>query len=78
MEEVAKIDLEALDLTRGRVLVHHGKGGKDRAMYISPDTHRAAGEYLQLRPRKLKWLAKKANHFFYFGLTTGLTKMEAL
>ena len=43
--------LEALGLTRGRVLVHHGKGGLDRVVYISPDTHRALVEYLQLRPR---------------------------
>ena len=34
----------------GRVLVHHGKGGKDRVVYISPDTHRALLEYLQVRP----------------------------
>jgi site-specific recombinase XerD len=30
VEEVANLSLEALDLTRGRLLVHHGKGGKDR------------------------------------------------
>ena len=51
VEEVAKLSLEALDLNRGRVHVHHGKGGKDRVVYISPDTHRALTEYLQLRPR---------------------------
>ena len=51
VEEVANLSLEALDLIRGRVHVHHGKGGKDRVVYISPDTHRALVEYLQLRPR---------------------------
>jgi site-specific recombinase XerD len=51
VEEVANLTLEALDLTRGRVHVHHGKGGKDRVVYVSPDTHRALGEYLQRRPR---------------------------
>jgi len=51
VEEVANLTLEALDLTRGRVHVHHGKGGKDRVVYISPDTHRALVEYLQRRPR---------------------------
>jgi site-specific recombinase XerD len=51
VEEVANLTLEALDLTRGRVHVHHGKGGKDRVVYVSPDTHRALVEYLQRRPR---------------------------
>ncbi len=51
VEEVANLTLEALDLTRGQVHVHHGKGGKDRVVYISPDTHRALTEYLQRRPR---------------------------
>ena len=51
VEEVANLTLEALDLTRGRVHVHHGKGGKDRVVYVSLDTHRALMEYLQLRPR---------------------------
>jgi site-specific recombinase XerD len=51
VEEVANLILEALDLTRGRLLVQHGKGGKDRVVYISPDTHQALVEYLQLRPR---------------------------
>jgi len=51
VEEVANLTLEALDLSRGRVHVHQGKGAKDRVVYISPDTHRALTEYLQLRPR---------------------------
>ena len=36
VEEVAKLSLETLDLTRGRVLVRHGKAGLDRVVYISP------------------------------------------
>jgi len=51
VEEVANLTLEAIDLTRGRLLVQHGKGGKDRVVYISPDSHQALVEYLQLRPR---------------------------
>ena len=46
-----KVHLEATDLTRGRLLVHHGKGGKDQVVYIRPDTHRGLVEYLQFRPR---------------------------
>lgn len=51
VEEVANLTLEAIDLTRGRLLVQHGKGGKDRVVYISSDSHQALVEYLQLRPR---------------------------
>jgi site-specific recombinase XerD len=51
VEEVANLTLEALDLKRGRLLVQHGKGGKDRVVFISPDTYQALAEYLKRRPR---------------------------
>jgi site-specific recombinase XerD len=65
VEEVAKLTLEALDFNRGRIIVHHGKGGKDRVVYISQDTHNALGEYLKLRPpSKVKqvFLVEKGNY----------------
>ena len=49
VEEVAKLTLEAIDLKRDRLLVQQGKGGKDRVVYISPDTHLALVEYLKCR-----------------------------
>ena len=58
VEEVANLTLEALDLIRGRILVRHGKGGKDRVVYISPDSHQALTEYLRVRPHA------KAKHVF--------------
>jgi site-specific recombinase XerD len=51
VDEVANLTLEALDLKRGRLLIKHGKGGKDRVVFISPDTHQALAEYLNRRPR---------------------------
>ena len=35
VEEVANLTLEALDLIRGRILVQHGKGGKDRVVLLA-------------------------------------------
>ncbi len=76
VEEEAKLSLEAL--TRGRVLVHHGKGGKDRVVYISPDTHRALVEYLQLRPRAVVYAMfcklVEAYRFFLFSRAAELSR----
>jgi site-specific recombinase XerD len=67
VEEVANLTLDAIDLQRDRLLVRHGKGGKDRVVYLSPDTHLALVEYLQRRPRV------KAKQIFLVekGLCTG-------
>jgi len=48
--EVAHLKFSAIDFRRGRILVHEGKGGKDRAVYISHDALRALVEYLRVRP----------------------------
>ena len=50
VEEVATLTLDAIDLTRRRIYVHNGKGGKDRVVYISNDTYHALLEYLRVRP----------------------------
>jgi site-specific recombinase XerD len=51
VEEVAGLTLSALDLRRRRLIVHNGKGGKDRVVYISDDAFFALKQYLQMRPR---------------------------
>ena len=48
VEEVAKLSLSDLDLRRSQMLVH-GKGAKERVVYISDDTYRALVNYLQAR-----------------------------
>ena len=65
VEEVANLTLEALDLIRGRILVRHGKGGKDRVVYISPDSHQALTAYLRVRPHakaKQVFLVEKGSY----------------
>ena len=51
VEEVSHLTLGAIDLKRRRILVHQGKGGKDRVVYISQDAHEALTAYLKLRSR---------------------------
>jgi site-specific recombinase XerD len=48
--EVANLKFSAIDFRRGRIMVRGGKGGKDRAVYISQDALRALVEYLRFRP----------------------------
>jgi site-specific recombinase XerD len=49
--EVANLTLAAVDLGRRRIVVHNGKGGKDRVVYISDDAYLALDHYLRLRPK---------------------------
>lgn len=51
VEEVANLTLGALDLRRRRLIVHNGKGKKDRVVYISDDAFLALKKYLPMRPR---------------------------
>ena len=51
VEEVSNLTLGAIDLKRRRIMVHQGKGGKDRVVYISQDAHDALAAYLKLRSR---------------------------
>ena len=49
--EVADLKLDAVDFRRGKILVHRGKGGKDRVVYVSKDAVKALVVYLKARPR---------------------------
>ncbi len=51
VEEVSNLTMGAIDFKRKRILVHCGKGGKDRVVYISNDAHSALMDYLKARPR---------------------------
>ena len=50
VEEVARLKLAALDLRRRQLFVQHGKGGKDRVVYLSDDAQEALIQYLRVRP----------------------------
>ncbi len=41
VEEVAHLTLDAVELSRNRLFVAQGKGGKDRVVYLGSDAHRA-------------------------------------
>jgi site-specific recombinase XerD len=50
VEEVARLTLAALDIKRAQVFVYHGKGAKDRVVYLSKDAYQALLAYLKVRP----------------------------
>ena len=50
VEEVARLKLAALDLRRRQLFVQHGKGGKDRVVFLSDDAQEALIQYLRVRP----------------------------
>ena len=50
VEEVARLTLAAVDLKRAQVFVYHGKGAKDRVVYLSRDAYQALLAYLKVRP----------------------------
>jgi len=58
VEEVAKLTLAAMDFKRGQVFVYHGKGAKERVVYLSKDAYQALLAYLKVRP------SSRAKRFF--------------
>ena len=65
VEEVSNLTLGAIDFKRRKIIVHHGKGSKDRVVYISDDAHDALLAYLKtrsdLRVKKV-FLVEKGNY----------------
>ncbi len=49
VEEVAQLSLSALDLPRSQLFVYHGKGAKDRVVYLSHDAQQVLVNYLKIR-----------------------------
>jgi site-specific recombinase XerD len=50
VEEVANLKLNVIEFRRRRILVHDGKGAKDRVVYVSNDAMKALIAYLKIRP----------------------------
>ena len=65
VDEVAKLSLADVDLKRAQVFVCHGKGAKERVVYLSKDAYQALLAYLKIRPysrvRRL-FLVNKGRH----------------
>jgi len=49
VKEVANLTIDAVDWHRRRLYVYHGKGDKDRVVYISDDTYAALVAYVKQR-----------------------------
>lgn len=49
VEEIAKLRLASVDLKHAQVLCH-GKGAKERVVYLSKDAYQALKTYLKVRP----------------------------
>jgi len=56
VQEVAELTIDALEYGRRQIFVFHGKGAKDRVVYMSEDARSALLAYLAKRSSKAKGL----------------------
>jgi site-specific recombinase XerD len=56
VEEVARLTVGAVDYRKRQVFVAHGKGARDRVVYLSDDARAALQTYIQKRSSKAKEL----------------------
>jgi site-specific recombinase XerD len=56
VQEVAELTVDALDYGRRQIFVFHGKGAKDRVVYMSEDARSALLAYLEKRASKARGL----------------------
>jgi site-specific recombinase XerD len=56
VQEVAELTVDAVEYGRRQIFVFHGKGAKDRVVYMSEDARSALSAYLAKRPSKAKGL----------------------
>jgi len=54
VEEVSHLTLDAVELSRNRLFVANGKGGKDRVVYVSNDAKSALEAYMKVRSSKAR------------------------
>ncbi len=52
VEEVSRLTTDAIELSRRRLFIARGKGGKDRIVYLSDDARSALESYLIVRASK--------------------------
>jgi site-specific recombinase XerD len=56
VQEVAELTVDALEYQRRQIFVFHGKGAKDRVVYMSEDARSALLAYLEKRSSKARGL----------------------
>jgi site-specific recombinase XerD len=52
VEEISHLTVDSIELSRRRLFITRGKGGKDRIVYLSDDARSALENYLTLRSSK--------------------------
>lgn len=76
--EVCALTVSAVDLGRGMVTVHRGKGGKGRISPFGPQTGRALDRYIRARrthrlaESPALWLGDRGKELNYYGLHKAL------
>jgi len=56
VEEVSRLTVDVVELSRRRLFIARGKGGKDRIVYLSDDARSALEAYLSIRSSKARGL----------------------
>jgi site-specific recombinase XerD len=56
VQEVAELTVDAIEYGRRQIFIFHGKGAKDRVVYMSEDAHSALLAYLEKRSSKARGL----------------------
>jgi len=56
VQEVAELTIDAIEYERRQIFVFHGKGAKDRVVYMSEDARSALSAYLAKRSSKARGL----------------------
>jgi site-specific recombinase XerD len=56
VQEVAELTVDAIEYGRRQIFIFHGKGAKDRVLYMSEDAHSALLAYLEKRSSKARGL----------------------
>jgi site-specific recombinase XerD len=56
VQEVSELTVDALECERRQIFVFHGKGAKERVVYMSEDAHSTLLAYLEKRSSKAKGL----------------------
>ena len=71
-QELLNLRLQDVDVATGRVVVRHGKGNKDRIVYLGANTRKAILKYLKVRRGDTEtdrlWLADDGRPLGYWGL----------
>lgn len=81
--EVVGLSTADIDLGRGLVVIHRGKGGKGRVVGMGPQTALAIDRYLRVRrthrlaETSALWLGSGGKTFGYFGLSGALKARAA-